>query len=50
MIYGVYGLPDPLWQRGIRLGDLGINTVHLTFPKPVPWCRRHTCCCLNRIT
>ncbi len=27
MICGVYGVPDLLWQRGIRLGDLGINTV-----------------------
>ena len=27
MVYGVYGHPGPFWQRGIRLGDLGINAV-----------------------
>ena len=30
MTCGVYGLPDPLWQRGIRLDDPGINAVFVS--------------------
>lgn len=27
MIHGIYGHPGPLWERNIRLDDLGINAV-----------------------
>ena len=27
MICGVFGHPNGFWQRGFRLGDLGINAV-----------------------
>ena len=30
MIYGAFGHPGPFWQRGNRLGDLGINAVFVS--------------------
>ena len=30
MICGVFGHPNGFWQRGFRLGDLGINAVFVS--------------------